>query len=824
MDGPPLKRHTSHAARDDGGSDDDDDDGLLLEKLKDENRILLQDMSLCKRQFVGLKKELTMMEKKSREIELVVSLMQRLWSQLDIDAAMMLDCLGDSEYLAQTNENSELLHRILQYTEAQELEQQRVTSIADSGEATVGSPDNRTLTNDGYKAMDISEMKTDSLAPQELSSNSDRLSTHSILTKLESSISSRSSFTLAILERLLETISVSHPMVTAPEVINALVDSKELYTEREILIERISKLALEVSSNKIKLVIAKQQNNKLNRQLNRKNVQSENEGAKSEDATNEPNKIDSGTAADGEHKSVQVLSVDSDTNTRNETMEKELIKKIIAAEKKLTDLEAARVKVELNLTERVAKPLSQTEAQVADLNKALEEVRMQNKARVNSILDDINASREKIKLLETKLFQVEISANTKFVDATTKAENELKAARNDVKAAEGIKIKNETEEIMVQTSKKLLEDFQLLHNYSINEITKLNEKIKLFETIEINQKANLAQSKDRISKLEGYLAGKVMLPESDVDNSSGKNSKKIIMEEGECDEDEVGEEKVESNAMNSKAEEVLVNFVNRRSDEIKKELVDSKAYTDILINEIETVSTRQNVVENIRIRIKEQESLLQLKQREYMDSSLQLHYQVTDAERIVAETTNKLTAVENNLKQMDSSLNQQRSAEISSRFEHWDVRHDSNAIALESANEETLATSQKVGLIEKTISSIKLRNSELQKRSEDLNKIYEKEKKLRIEVNRELNKLRNKKDSDNAAASAAGGNTMLSITLGMLHCPMCKLRYKGVVLNKCFHLFCKECIEEVVQEKTKKCPTCGEKFNKDDIKTVFFTH
>ena len=218
MDGPPLKRHTSHIARDDGGSDDDDD-GLLLEKLKDENRVLLQDMALCKRQFVGLKKELTMMEKKSREIELVVSLMQRLWSQLDIDAAMILDCLGDSEYLAQTNENSELLHRILQYTESQELEQQQGTEIAGSSEVTLGSSDNRTLTND--EAMDISEMKTDSVAPQELISNSDRLSTHSIVTKLESSISSRSSFTLAILERLLETISVSHPMVAAPEVINA---------------------------------------------------------------------------------------------------------------------------------------------------------------------------------------------------------------------------------------------------------------------------------------------------------------------------------------------------------------------------------------------------------------------------------------------------------------------------------------------------------------------------------------------------------------------------------------------------------------------------
>jgi E3 ubiquitin-protein ligase BRE1 len=467
--------------------------------------------------------------------------------------------------------------------------------------------------------------------------------------------------------------------------------------------------------------------------------------------------------------------------------------------------------------------LSQTEAQLADLNKALEEVRSQNKARVTSILDDIHAAREKIKSLEMTLFQAETAANTKFVDAVTKTESELKAARNELTASEGVKIKDETDEIMIQTSKKLLEDFQVLHSFSTGEIAKLNEKIKLFELIDVNQRANLANSISRISKLEGYLGGAVMVPEPEVDLTSAKNSKKVVMEEGECDEDDEGEEKADEKSVSNKAEEVIISFVNKRSDEIRKEIADSKAYTDILISEIETVSTHQGIVENIRVSVKEQESSLQLKQREYMDSSLQLHYQVSDAERIVAETTNKLTAVENDLKQMDSLLNQQRSSEISSRFENWDTKHNNSATALESAKEEALATNQKVGLIEKTISSIKLRNSELQKRSEELSKIYEKEKKLRIEVNRELNKLRNKKDSDSAVTTASG-NTMLSITLGMLHCPVCKLRYKGVVLNKCFHLFCKECIEDVMQKKTKKCPTCGEKINKDDIKTVFFTH
>ena len=47
-------------------------------------------------------------------MESLVSLIQRSWSQLDIDACMLLDSLGDSEFLAQNNEyDSDLLNRVL---------------------------------------------------------------------------------------------------------------------------------------------------------------------------------------------------------------------------------------------------------------------------------------------------------------------------------------------------------------------------------------------------------------------------------------------------------------------------------------------------------------------------------------------------------------------------------------------------------------------------------------------------------------------------------------------------------------------------------------
>lgn len=64
---------------------------------------------------------------------------------------------------------------------------------------------------------------------------------------------------------------------------------------------------------------------------------------------------------------------------------------------------------------------------------------------------------------------------------------------------------------------------------------------------------------------------------------------------------------------------------------------------------------------------------------------------------------------------------------------------------------------------------------------------------------------------------------MLELTLGMLRCSVCKDRFKEVALTRCFHLFCKECIEENLRNRHRKCPACGEKFGQDDVKSIFFT-
>jgi len=63
---------------------------------------------------------------------------------------------------------------------------------------------------------------------------------------------------------------------------------------------------------------------------------------------------------------------------------------------------------------------------------------------------------------------------------------------------------------------------------------------------------------------------------------------------------------------------------------------------------------------------------------------------------------------------------------------------------------------------------------------------------------------------------------LLDMTLGMLRCSVCRDRFKEVCLTRCFHLFCRECVDEVVRNRSRKCPMCGDKFGDQDCRTVFF--
>jgi chromosome segregation ATPase len=52
-------------------------------------------------------------------------------------------------------------------------------------------------------------------------------------------------------------------------------------------------------------------------------------------------------------------------------------------------------------------------------------------------------------------------------------------------------------------------------------------------------------------------------------------------------------------------------------------------------------------------------------------------------------------------------------------------------------------------------------------------------------------------------------------------CSVCEFRIKSHVINRCMHVFCKECLDVRIETRQRKCPQCGGSFGPNDIKQIY---
>eukprot|EP00761_Pharyngomonas_kirbyi_P013621 gb/GECH01013650.1/.p1 GENE.gb/GECH01013650.1/~~gb/GECH01013650.1/.p1 ORF type:complete len:826 (+),score=257.73 gb/GECH01013650.1/:1-2478(+) len=55
----------------------------------------------------------------------------------------------------------------------------------------------------------------------------------------------------------------------------------------------------------------------------------------------------------------------------------------------------------------------------------------------------------------------------------------------------------------------------------------------------------------------------------------------------------------------------------------------------------------------------------------------------------------------------------------------------------------------------------------------------------------------------------------------MVTCSVCKDRIKDCVITRCFHVFCKDCVQANLQSRLRKCPACGERFGDRDVHDIY---
>lgn len=63
-----------------------------------------------------------------------------------------------------------------------------------------------------------------------------------------------------------------------------------------------------------------------------------------------------------------------------------------------------------------------------------------------------------------------------------------------------------------------------------------------------------------------------------------------------------------------------------------------------------------------------------------------------------------------------------------------------------------------------------------------------------------------------ATVSSTSGDQWRNLAI----CPVCNANIRNTVLKLCGHVFCKSCITDLIQNRSRKCPTCGKAFGNGD--------
>jgi E3 ubiquitin-protein ligase BRE1 len=68
--------------------------------------------------------------------------------------------------------------------------------------------------------------------------------------------------------------------------------------------------------------------------------------------------------------------------------------------------------------------------------------------------------------------------------------------------------------------------------------------------------------------------------------------------------------------------------------------------------------------------------------------------------------------------------------------------------------------------------------------------------------------------------SKSGSSEQYEALRHLTYCNVCRKNLKNTVIKTCGHLFCSDCVDKVVSNRSRKCPTCGKSFGSNDYMAV----
>ncbi|KFK38684.1 hypothetical protein AALP_AA3G147100 [Arabis alpina] len=144
-------------------------------------------------------------------------------------------------------------------------------------------------------------------------------------------------------------------------------------------------------------------------------------------------------------------------------------------------------------------------------------------------------------------------------------------------------------------------------------------------------------------------------------------------------------------------------------------------------------------------------------------------------------------------------------------------------LSLETTKWEVADAEKEFRWLKSAVSSSEKEYEQISRRTDDIKLELDDErsekKKLEEEL-MELNKELEELSSESVEAAILRLQEEVKNCKNILKCGVCFDRPKEVVIVKCYHLFCKQCIQRSLEIRHRKCPGCGTAFGQSDVRVV----
>jgi chromosome segregation ATPase len=478
--------------------------------LSMQNKALVKEIKKYKYQLAESRRELQLMRDKSREMESLVSVIQRAWSQLDVDSSLLLDSLGDTDIVE--NMNDERLGMMKLFLSAG-TNHQILDPTSLSNHTLSPSKFNEWSTISDIEIERQRALESNAIVSKKeddrMTDDNDTAAGQDLASKLDDHLLSHSVFTLNLLQRLCVLINEfgSDSLLRSADTLQSITQWKDWNAEKLFLETKIEKLSAEVITLQASYRIIEIEKNRAQRMI--ENLKDQIEVLKAQPTSTNTSNEASATASVAVDLGDKVSSISSD-------MEREYKEKISMLESQLQESETAKAKVEMTLTERLARPLVQADAQLTDMRKAMEELRHQFKQRVTVLLAENDSLQEKVYDLELALQSLESSSSSKYQEVMNLTRAEIDRIRQDRDKIQSSLSAAQAELSLMNQMKRQLDDQHLIVEANESEIKRLQDRLKTYTDRLTTCEQNLSQSREREIKLE------LLIQQSTADAETGQ--------------------------------------------------------------------------------------------------------------------------------------------------------------------------------------------------------------------------------------------------------------------------------------------------------------